>query len=385
MSRLPAVRTNGLQAPFGAGAMLALAAALAIAGCAPASPGGAASAPRPPAATTSAGEAPSAAPAPAPATAPAAAPESVKFGTGPSIGSAGVFIGIERGYFQEMGLDVSIEPFSGAAQMLPAIAASQLDVANTDVGSGPLNAIARDLPMRFVADAGRCEKGHCASSLLVRKELVDSGAFKTLVDMRGKSVNQFTPGSTQSQRIRRVLEKAGLQDADVSYQSILFPDILAAMAGRALDVSFQNEPFSTAAVEQGVAVRWAYADELVGPGQQTVIVYSPQMAVQRREVGQRFMVGYVRGLRDYMDAFDAGKDQDAIIGILTRNTSITDPALYKKMPMPTFDPNGGILLDDIKANQQWWVDHGDLPTAVDLDQIYDRTFIDYAVSALGRR
>ena len=42
--------------------------------------------------------------------------------------------------------------FPGGAQMIPAIAASQVDVANTDAGAGLINAIAHNLPARFVAD-----------------------------------------------------------------------------------------------------------------------------------------------------------------------------------------------------------------------------------------
>src|SRR5205823_1981557 len=176
-------------------------------------PGGVAAAPAPGAS----------APAPA-ANAPAAAPEQVKFATSPAVSTAGVFIGMERGYFREVGVEIEIVPFSGGAEMISSIAAGQVDSANTDAGSGLLKALARDLPMRFVADGSRCVRGRCGTALVVRKDLYDSGAVREPRDLRGRTVNPHTPGSTLSQYMTRVLERAGLQEADVNFQYVIFAD-----------------------------------------------------------------------------------------------------------------------------------------------------------------
>src|SRR3954451_8845163 len=87
--------------------------------------------------------APAAKPAAAPA-APAAAPAAVQPAApvpapppGPltpiSVGQVAAvlypfYIGIERGYFQEQGIEVSYDPFRGGAEMVPLIAQGQLDV-----------------------------------------------------------------------------------------------------------------------------------------------------------------------------------------------------------------------------------------------------------------
>ena len=55
------------------------------------------------------------------------------------------------------------------------------------------------------------------------------------------------------------------------------------------------------------------------------------------------------------------------------------------MAVPAFDLNGEILLDELKENQKWWVERGAIETPVDLDQIYDRSYLDHAVSVVGRR
>jgi hypothetical protein len=101
-------------------------------------------------------------------------------------------------------------------------------------------------------------------------------------------------------------------------------------------------------------------------------------------VGKKFMVAYLHGVRDFLDAFDTGKDQDQIISILTSSTLLKDPAQWKSVPQ-TFDPNGAILIDALKFNQQWYVEHGAIQTPVDLDAVWDATYSDYAIGVLGRR
>jgi NitT/TauT family transport system substrate-binding protein len=345
--------------------------------------GASASPPAAPAGATAA--APSAA---APNTAPApptGTPDHVKYATTTgSSTSAGVFIAQARGYFAAAGIDLEIVPFGGGADMISTIAASQVDVANTDAGAGLINAIARNLPIRFVADGSRCIPGKCNSALVVRKDLIDSGTFKDLPDLKGLSVNTYTPGSTLNGFTLQALEKAGLKQSDVKEQNLAFADVLPAFTTRAIDANFLIEPFTTLAVTQGIAVKWKDTSEILGPQQSTVMAFSPSFATQHQDAGKRFIVAYLRGVRDFTDAFDQGKDQDQIISILTDSTTLKNPAQWKNVPQ-WFDPNGGILLDPLKTNQQWYVDHGFIPTPINLDTVWDPTYVDYAVGVLGKR
>ena len=90
-----------------------------------------------------------------------------------------------------------------------------------------------------------------------------------------------------------------------------FPDVLPAFGNKALDAAVLTEPLVTTAVEQGLGVRWRGMDDLFGSFQSTLIIYSPTMTTQRQDVGKRFMIGYLRALRDYQAAFNEGKDLDA--------------------------------------------------------------------------
>ena len=277
-------------------------------------------------------------------------------------------------------------PFGGGAAMISSIAASQVDVGDTDAGAGLLNAISHDFPMRFVADGSNCNPDHCGAAYVIRKDLVDSGKFKDLPDLKGMTINAATPGSTLNQYTYRLLDKAGLKPTDVKIQNLPdFASILPAFSNKALDASWNIEPFTTQGVAAGLISKYKTAGQLFGVQQSTVIVYAPNFAAQRQAAGKKFLVGYLHGIRDYLDAIDKGKDYDQIIGILTKNSSLKDPALFKQIGLPGFDPNGQLQLDAIKANQQWYVDHGDVKNPVDVDKVYDPQYLDYALGVLGRR
>jgi NitT/TauT family transport system substrate-binding protein len=292
---------------------------------------------------------------------------------------------VDKGYYKELGLDVEIVPFSSAAEMIQPIAASQVDVANADTGAGIFNALGRGLPLRFVADGNHTEPGHSSLGWMIRKDLIDSGAFRDLPDLRGKRISPIAKGSLVDSLAYRTLEKAGLQSSDVEIEYVTFADVLPAFANKALDAAILTEPLVTTAVEQGLAVRWRGMDDLFGTFQSTLIMYSPTMTTQRQEVGKRFMVGYLRALRDYQAAFNEGQDLDGVITILTKHTTIKDPAVYRKIVVPAFSPNGEMNVQSIKDLQQWYVDNGFVQNPVQLDEFFDTSYLEYGLSVVGRR
>ena len=51
-----------------------------------------------------------------------------------------------------------------------------------------INAIARDVPLKLIADKGSLRQGFGYESLVVRKDLFDSGAVKTIPDLKGRKI-----------------------------------------------------------------------------------------------------------------------------------------------------------------------------------------------------
>src|SRR6266566_769844 len=191
---------------------------------------------------------------------PAAAADQVKIGIARTISDAAYYIADAMGFFREDGLDVSISGFNSAAQMIAPLGSGDLDVGGGTVSAGFYNAVGRGIGMKIVADQASIKPGYGYSSLMVRKDLVDSGRYKTFADLKGKKVAIGAPGTGTASALNEVLKKGGLKYSDVDVIYIGFPDHLPAYQNGGIDASITNEPTMTRAIDAGVAVRIAGND-----------------------------------------------------------------------------------------------------------------------------
>src|SRR5438874_846734 len=132
-------------------------------------------------------------------------------------------------------------------------------------------------------------------------------------------------------------------DDDVVNWTILsFADQLPALANGAIDVGFNTEPFVARAVQTGVGVRWKGMDEFFPNHQLTVVIYNPDFARDHPDAARRWLVAYLRGARDFTDAFKHGRDKAGVVRVLIENTPIKDAALYEAMVPSGIDPDGAL-------------------------------------------
>ena len=119
----------------------------------------------------------------------------VSVGTANASPDGGFFIADKRGYFRDEGIDVRFVAFDSAARMVAPLGTGQLDVGGGALTAGLFNAIARGIEIRIVADKGSTPPGYGYQPLLVRRDLVTSGHFKLLSDLKGLKVANSAPGS----------------------------------------------------------------------------------------------------------------------------------------------------------------------------------------------
>ncbi len=350
-----------------------------LAGCAapraePAPAGSApASAPPPPAAAP-------ASPAPAPS-GPLSPPVAVKFGDLPATSNAGIYLALERGYFREEGLDVTLETFDSFERAMPSLATNQLDAAGGGVNAGMFSAIGRGLPLKLVAGISRNEPGYSSSALVVRKELIDSGQVRDYADLRGLRLSVLSRTSGLGAEFQRVLDMGGLTDADVDVKLLPFPDMVVALANGAIDAAIMTEPFVARTTQSGVGVRWKGADEIYPDHQLTALLYSPEFA-QRQEPAIRFLVAYVRGAREYTAIMKGGGDRTPLYEVLAKYTPIKDLSIYPVMHPSGIHPDGALNVPSLEADQDLWASQGHIPQRADLRTAVDLQYLQAALRRL---
>jgi NitT/TauT family transport system substrate-binding protein len=167
---------------------------------------------------------------------------------------------------------------------------------------------------------------------------------------------------------------------------LTFPDMEPGFAGGAIDAAIVIEPFLTSIVDHGVGHLWARNDEYYPNQQVGVVLYADEFARERTDVARRTMVAYLKAVRDYNDGFvkgDAAK-REAVISALAKHTPVKDRGLYERMVLPGLNPNGAVNAESIAADQEFFLSTGDQQQRVELNQLIDPQFADYAVQVLGR-
>jgi len=95
--------------------------------------------------------------------------------------------------------------------MIAPLGTGELDVGGGTVSAGFYNAVGRGILMKIVADQASIKPGYGYSSLMVRKDLVDSGRYKSFADLKGMKVAIGAPGTGTASALNEALKKGGLQ------------------------------------------------------------------------------------------------------------------------------------------------------------------------------
>jgi NitT/TauT family transport system substrate-binding protein len=307
----------------------------------------------------------------------------VKVGVVRTLTEAGIYIGMERGYFAEQGITLDLENFDTAAKAVPAVSTNQVDISSGVLSAGLFNAIERGVDIKITGPVSRQEADLSSNVILVRKDLVDSGAVRTYADLKGRVFAAPTRGSTIEYSIDLAMHHDGLTADDLEWVELGFPDQLPAFANGAIDAGYNTEPTPTIAVNQGLAVKWRRVGDWAPGLQFTVLMYAPQFGTDRNDVARRWMVAYLKSLRDYADAVKKDIGRQAMFEILARTTTLKEMSLYQQVGWANLDPNGRMNLESLDDQVRWYFEKGQIRTLPDMSRIVDLQYVDYARGVLG--
>lgn len=310
----------------------------------------------------------------------------VRVGTLGAISDAPIFIADKKGFFREEGIDVKMTVFQSAATMVAPLGAGHLDVGAGSPSAGMYNAVARKIDIRIVADKAMSTAGYGATKLIVRKDHVDSGRFKSLVDLKGMKVAGNAPGVSNTAMLNAMLTSVGLKYSDVDVLNLAFPDHLVALQNRSIDAGATIEPIATLAVQAGHAVEIMRDDQIYPDHQIATLIYAEEFA-KKRDLGVRFMKAYVRGIRFYVSALKdgrlAGETADEVIDILTEYTAVKNKDLLRKITPTGMDPDGRVNSASLQRDLDFYASQGLVESKIDVSRIVDMSFAQEAVRTLG--
>lgn len=304
----------------------------------------------------------------------------VRIGMARSVSNGAELIAIEKGYFKDAGIKVEIDDIDTSANTIALLAQNRLQIVAGGISAGYFNALEKNLPVVIIADRVSTPIGH---NLMLRPDL--AGKITALAQLKGKIIASNGTGSVSTYEVGKMLETAGVHIADVDVKVFPFTQMALAFANKAIDAAIVIPPFVSQFLDQGHAVGFAEPDALVTPTPMTiaVIMVNTDWAKKNVELLRRYYTAYLRGVRDYCDAYHGAPIKQEIIDALIRYGSEKRPELLHKYPWPARSPDGRINTDSMLDMQDWFVKSGFSRVKFPAERLVDGSFADYAVQKLG--
>jgi len=298
----------------------------------------------------------------------------VKVAYMPIISFGPLFIAQEEGYFSRQGINIEFEKFQATSAALPSLINGDIAVSGGQLFPGLVNSVSKGAHVRIVADKGMILNGSCNSvAFLVRRDLVENGAVRTMTDLKGKKV---AASSDQSYGMFRAIAMGNLTTDDIETVDMPSAASVAAFETGTIDAGFLMEPYITQAVKQGKAVVFLPGEVFI-PNYTTPLYYGPAFTDTDPELGRRFMVAYLQGVRQY----NQGKT-DRNIGILLNYTRMDRDLLEQSCWVPVAE-NGEIPQQSVREYLDWMFVNKKITQNVDENQLFDMSYVTYANGVLS--
>ncbi|GLI26996.1 hypothetical protein ARHIZOSPH14_12380 [Agromyces rhizosphaerae] len=250
----------------------------------------------------------------------------VTVGVIPIVDVAPIYLGVEEGFFEEQGLDVTLELAQGGAAIVPAVVSGEYEFGFSNVTS-LLLATYNDVPLKAVA-AGVFSTGTDPDFGGVA--VLDDSDIESPADLAGRTVAVNTLNNIGDSTIRYAVEQDGGDPSDIDFVEMGFPDMPAALAAGQVDAAWILEPHLTRALLPGArVVSWNYVE--TDPDLMIAAYFTSQdFASSNPDVVE----GFVAALQASFEL--ASSDPAVVADILDTYTDI-DPEVKDAMTLPRFE------------------------------------------------
>nr|MCW2727413.1 ABC-type nitrate/sulfonate/bicarbonate transport system, periplasmic component [Aeromicrobium sp.] len=275
----------------------------------------------------------------------------------PIVDTAPIWLGVEKGFFEDEGIELKLTKTTGGAAAVPGVMNGEFDLAFGNIMS---LMVAQDqgLPLKFVANGTTTsgQEGKDFSGVVVPK----GSDIASPKDLEGKTVSVNNLKNIGDTTVRYVVEADGGDQSKIKFSEVAFPDAPAALAKGDVDAAWILEPFlSKAVAEGGTVISWNYVET------------SPQLDIAGYFAKNETIAKDADIIKKFRTAMDksleyaqANPDEvRAIVGTYTEIDEPTRAAMVLPKFTPDFDRDAAKLLGDAA------VKYGTLEKAPNLDDL----------------
>jgi NitT/TauT family transport system substrate-binding protein len=188
----------------------------------------------------------------------------------------GAFVGgIEQGFFEDHGLDVTIETGQGGAALLPAVASGEMEFAT----SNPVSLLqARDqgLEVQVIGHwTSSSAEGEDSTAVFAHRDL----GITSAAGLAGRRIAVNTLNGMGQLTIDEAIRQDGGDPSGTTYVELPFPDMPAALESRNVDAVWVPEPFLSQLLEAGHPVA-SYSSQESVPGHPTQMFFTSTQLIE---------------------------------------------------------------------------------------------------------
>ncbi len=340
-----------------------------------------------PSPAASASASPSVAPAVSPVAVPSASPvaagslTTVKIAQAPGVGNSPAYLADAKGYFREQGIQAEFVRVGSSPELQQLVSTGDAQIGFGGLSAAFFNGLARDLDMRIIAGNYQTDpEGDSQLPIVARKASVDSGAIKTVADLKGKKVAVNGKGAGTEYELDLALRTGGITINDVDLTTLGYPEMVAGLANGGIEGAIILEPTASKAVSSGAGVKLV---PKYGAGtQNAVMLGNYKWAQANRDLMRRTLVAWLKGVADVQNG---GWRSDANIALLQPYTDASAADLLAS-GVPYWPADGQVNTADLMKQEQFFRDRGYItyPSPLPEDKLEDLSFLQAARQSLGR-
>jgi NitT/TauT family transport system substrate-binding protein len=173
-------------------------------------------------------------------------PIEITVGTLPAGDYAPLWIAQDQGFFEEEGLEVTIEIIAGGAVGVTQLVSGELDFSSA-TWANVLSAVSQGLELQVVREGTDSSKEGINGIIAL-----EGSGIESVEDLRGKTVSVNTLQSATELQVRDCFDTAGLGPDDYELVEVPFPEVAAAVSQGRIAAGLVPEPFVTIAKGEGI-------------------------------------------------------------------------------------------------------------------------------------
>lgn len=241
--------------------------------------------------------------------------DQVTVGVIPITDVAAIYLGDDQGFFEERGIELTLEPAQGGAAIVPAVLSGETQFGFSN-NISMIIAASEGVPIQLLAP-GVASTGNDGDDFNALAVLGDNPA-ESAADLQDATIGVNTLNNICGVSISESIRKAGGDPTGVSWVEVPAPDVVAALESGRIEAGCLGEPFlSDFLADGGRAVASIFVDVAEDA---TIASYftSRQLAESDPDLVERFTEALVESLA-YAD-----ENPEEVRRIVTTYTALTD-------------------------------------------------------------